>query len=636
MKKTIIDLFEEAVAKHADRTFLLEKRHGHFQSTSYAETRQQALEAGAGLAGLGIRAGDRVAILGEGSNRWIIAELGLLYAGAVSVPLSIKLEEDNDLLFRMHHADVRTIFVSKYQLPKIRRLREQLPELRHIIVMGHTPLEGGELAFETLKRVGREYLSEHREAFLSVGRNLRNEDFATITYTSGTTADPKGVVLTHRNYTANVEQALSRISIPPTFRTLIILPLDHCFAHVVGFYIMIACGASVATVETGRTPMETLKNIPLNIRETQPHFLMTVPALAKNFRRNIETSIRAKGAVAERMFRAGLRTAYAYNGDGYRPGRGWRMLLRPVVGLFDLMVFRQVRKAFGGRMQFFIGGGALLDAELQRFFYAIGIPMYQGYGLSEATPIISTNSPRGRMHRIGSSGTPVTPMDLRILDENGRELPNGTKGEIVIRGENVMACYWKNPEATRETVRDGWLHTGDLGYLTDDGFLYVLGRFKSLLIASDGEKYSPEGMEEAIVGNSDLIDQVVVHNNQNPYTVAIIVPNAAALRQRIAREGLSPQEQLCAAARLLGAEIDKYRRGGPYAGAFPERWLPVGMAIVEEPFTEHNGMMNSTLKVVRGKVEEHFRERIDYVYTPEGRELCNPRNLESLRRLIFS
>ena len=213
---------------------------------------------------------------------------------------------------------------------------------------------------------------------------------------------------------------------------------------------------------------------------------------------------------------------------------------------------------------------------------------------------------------------------------------SGTKGEIVIRGENVMACYWKNPEATRETVRDGWLHTGDLGYLTDDGFLYVLGRFKSLLIASDGEKYSPEGMEEAIVGNSDLIDQVVVHNNQNPYTVAIIVPNAAALRQRIAREGLSPQEQLCAAARLLGAEIDKYRRGGPYAGAFPERWLPVGMAIVEEPFTEHNGMMNSTLKVVRGKVEEHFRERIDYVYTPEGRELCNPRNLESLRRLIFS
>lgn len=636
MKKTIIDLFESSVEKYGAKTFLLEKKHRAFEPTTYAETKELALETGAGLAAIGIRPMDKVAILAEGSNAWIVSELGMFYAGAVSVPLSVKLEESNDLLFRMRHAEVKALFVSKYQLPKIRRIRAELPEVKHIIVIGHIPLEPGETALGTLRRLGRDYLSKHREEFLAIGRGIGNDDYATITYTSGTTADPKGVVLTHRNYTANVEQSLSRIDIPSSFRTLIILPLDHCFAHVVGFYIMIACGATVATVQVGATPMETLKNIPLNIRETQPHFLMTVPALAKNFRRNIETSIRAKGAVAERMFRAGLRTAYAYNGDGYRPGRGWRMLLRPVVGLFDLMVFRQVRKAFGGRMQFFIGGGALLDAELQRFFYAIGIPMYQGYGLSEATPIISTNSPRRRMHRIGSSGTPVTPMDLRILDENGRELPNGTKGEIVIRGENVMACYWKNPEATRETVRDGWLHTGDLGYLTDDGFLYVLGRFKSLLIASDGEKYSPEGMEEAIVGNSDLIDQVVVHNNQNPYTVAIIVPNAAALRQRIAREGLSPQEQLCAAARLLGAEIDKYRRGGPYAGAFPERWLPVGMAIVEEPFTEHNGMMNSTLKVVRGKVEEHFRERIDYVYTPEGRELCNPRNLESLRRLIFS
>ena len=636
MKKTIIDLFEEAAGTHADRTLLLEKRHGHYQSTSYAETRQQAIEVGAGLAGLGVKPGERVAILGEGSNRWIIAELGLLYAGAVSVPLSIKLEEDNDLLFRMHHADVRTIFVSKFQLPKIRRLRDRLSGLQRIVVMGHTPLEAGEIAFETLKRVGRDHLAQHGDEFLAIGRNLRNEDYATITYTSGTTADPKGVVLTHRNYTANVEQALSRISIPPTFRTLIILPLDHCFAHVVGFYIMIACGASVATVETGRTPLETLRNIPINIRETQPHFLMTVPALAKNFRKGIEAAVRAKGALAQRFFRAGLRTAYAYNGDGYRPGRGWRMLLRPAVGFFDLVVFRSVRKAFGGRMQFFIGGGALLDAELQRFFYAIGIPMYQGYGLSEATPIISTNSPRKRMHRIGSSGTPVTPMAIRILDEAGRELPVGTKGEIVVRGENVMACYWKNPDATRETLRDGWLHTGDMGYLTDDGFLYVLGRFKSLLIAGDGEKYSPEGMEEALTGNSDLIDQVVIHNDQKPYTVAVVVPNAEALRGRIADEGLSPRDQLCAAARILAAEIDKYRTGGALAGAFPQRWLPVGLVIVEEPFTERNGMMNSTLKVVRSKVEERFRERIDYVYTPEGKELCNPRNLESLRRLIFS
>ena len=299
MKKTIIDLFEASVRKYGAKTFLLEKRHHKFEPTTYAETREQALEAGAGLAALGIRPGDKVAILAEGSNAWIISELGLFYAGAVSVPLSVKLEESNDLLFRMRHAEVKAVFVSKHQLPKIRRIRAGLPQLEQVIVLGHIPLESGETAYGTLKRLGREYLAKNKAEFMEIGQAIRNDDYATITYTSGTTSDPKGVILTHRNYTANVEQALSRVDIPPHFRTLIILPLDHCFAHVVGFYIMIACGASVATVQIGATPMETLKNIPQNIREVQPHFLLSVPALAKNFRKNIESSIRAKGRFTE-------------------------------------------------------------------------------------------------------------------------------------------------------------------------------------------------------------------------------------------------------------------------------------------------------------------------------------------------
>lgn len=633
MKKTIIDLFEASVEKYGSKTFLLEKRHREFQPTTYAETRDQALQVGAGLAALGIRPGDKVAILSEGCNAWIVSELGLFYAGAVSVPLSVKLEESNDLLFRLRHAEVKALFVSKQQLPKIRRIRTELPAVEHIVVFGHLPLEAGETAFGTLKRLGRDYLDARRDGFMAVGRAIRNDDIATITYTSGTTADPKGVILTHRNYTANVEQSLTRIDIPSSYRTLIILPLDHCFAHVVGFYIMIACGATVATVQIGSTPMETLKNIPQNIREVRPHFLLSVPALAKNFRKGIESSIRAKGAFTERLFRLALRTAYAYNGDGYSRGRGWRCVLRPAVALFDLVLFRKVRQAFGGSLRFFVGGGALLDAELQRFYYAIGIPMFQGYGLSEATPVISTNSPRRHWHRFGSSGKILQPLELKILDEEGRELPRGQKGEIVIRGENVMAGYWKNPEATAETVRDGWLHTGDMGYVSEDGFLYVLGRFKSLLIASDGEKYSPEGMEEAIVDQSPYIDQILIHNNQSPFTGAIVVPNGEALRRLLTARGVAAEERPAAAARILEEEIARYRAGGPHAGAFPERWLPAGLAIVDEAFTEQNGLVNSTMKVVRSKVEEHFADRLDYLYTPEGRRTDNPRNLASLRRL---
>ncbi len=633
MKKTIIDLFESSVAKYGDKTFLLEKRHHEFQPTTYAETREQALEVGAGLASLGIRPKDKVAILGEGNNAWIISELGLFYAGAISVPLSIKLEESNDLLFRLQHAEVKAIFVSKQQLPKIRRIREQIPQIEHIIVFGHIPLEKGETAFGTLKRLGRDYLSQHREEFLKIGAAIQNDDFATITYTSGTTADPKGVVLTHRNYTANVEQSLSRIDIPSSYRTLIILPLDHCFAHVVGFYIMIACGASVATVQVGATPMETLKNIPQNIREVKPNFLLSVPALAKNFRKNIESSIRAKGKFVERMFDFALKVAYEYNQDGYHKGKGWRILLAPIVGLFDAILFRQVREAFGGSLEFFVGGGALLDTELQRFFYAIGIPMFQGYGLSEATPVISTNSPKFHEHKFGSSGKIIEPLDLKIVDEQGKELPRGEKGEIIIRGENVMAEYWRNREATAETLRDGWLHTGDMGYVSEDDFLYVLGRFKSLLIASDGEKYSPEGMVEAIVDKSPFIDQILIHNNQDPFTSAIIVPNAEALRQELDKRGVK-EGRVEAAADILGTEIDRYRAGGPYAGEFPERWLPAALAIVDEHFTEQNGLVNSTMKVVRGKVEEHFKDRLDYLYTAEGRKLKNEKNLAALRKIV--
>ena len=632
MKKTIIDLFESSVAKYGDKDFLLEKHDGAFQPTSYKQTRELALKVGAGLAAIGVQPKQTVSILAEGCNNWIISELGLLYAGAISVPLSIKLEEANDLLFRLRHADVETIFVSRNQLPKIRSIREQLPLVKNVIIFSDAePKEEGEILLADLMAKGEEYLKTNEAEFLKVGQAIQNDDYATITYTSGTTADPKGVILTHRNYTANVEQALTRITIPSEYRMFIILPLDHCFAHVAGFYIMVACGASVATTQVGRTPMETLKNVPINIKEVKPHVLLSVPALAKNFRKSIETSIKKQGPKVEKMFNFALKVAYEYNQDGYSKGKGWRFILKPLVALFDKILFEKVRAGFGGNIKFFVGGGALLDSELQRFFYAVGMPMLQGYGLSEATPIISANSLGKKRHRFGSSGMVIQPLEIKILDDQGNEMPTGVKGEIVIKGENVMAGYWKNPSATAETVKDGWLHTGDMGYMAEDGFLYVLGRFKSLLIAADGEKYSPEGMEEAIVDKSKLIDQIIIYNNQSPFTSAIVVPNRDAVRTMLA--GKDDDASLAVVAQAISAEIDKYRTGGEYASEFPDRWLPGAVAIVGEAFTEQNGLVNSTMKVVRGKVEERYADRLEYVYTPEGKKATNPKNLEAIKQI---
>ncbi len=627
MKNTLVDLFENAVNQFPENSFLFQKTDGKYHETTYKQTRDLVYRFGAGLMALGVIKGDNMALLSEGRDAWIIGELAMFYAGAVNVPLSVKLEETNDLLFRLEHSESKYILVSGSQLPKIRAIKDKLPNVKQIVVFDHLPeYQDREIALADVYQLGESYLKTHSlEAFLETSQSIQNDDFATITYTSGTTAEPKGVILTHRNYTANVEQSLTLLNVPQTWRTLIILPLDHCFAHVVGFYIFMKCGAGVGFVQLGKTPMETLKNIPQNIKEMKPHLLLSVPALAKNFKKNIENGIKAKGAFTELLFKTALNITIKYHGDGMTYGTGLRILLKPIVELSDKVLFSKVRQNFGGNLQFFVGGGALLDTELQQFFHAIGIPMYQGYGLSEATPVISSNTPL--RHRFGSSGTLVKPLDVRIVDADGNDLPQGEKGEMLFRGENVMAGYWKNPTTTAETVRNGWLHTGDLGYINKDGMLYVLGRFKSLLIGSDGEKYSPEGIEEAIVALSPAIDQIILHNNQHPYTVGLLVVNKDYLKKTIHHDITTPQGRE-EAVKLVQSEIDKFKGKGIHAGMFPERWLPSTFAILPEPFTEQNRMVNSTMKIVRGKVEEVYADRIVALYTAEGKNVLNAENLK--------
>ena len=633
MKKTLVDLFEASVSKYPNNTFLLEKTGKKFEPTTYAQVKEQVYRFGAGLQALGVKKGDTMALLSEGRNMWVIGELSMFYAGAVNVPLSIKLEESNDLLFRLIHGDVKYVMVSGTQLKKIRAIKEKLSLVEKIIVFDEQPAyEEKEMALEEVLKLGDEFLRTHtEEEFLQVAHSIQNDDYATITYTSGTTADPKGVVLTHRNYTANVEQALTLVDIDETWRTLIILPLDHCFAHVVGFYIMMSVGATAATTQVGRTPLETLKNIPLNIKEVRPHFILSVPALAKTFKKNIEQGIRAKGPTAVRLFNWGMKIRQMYFGDSNLDFKGFRLFLKPLVALFDKIIFSKVRENFGGELRFFIGGGALLDKDLQKFYVGIGMPMFQGYGLSEATPVISSNGPG--LYRFGSSGKLVKPIELKICDSEGKELPVGEMGEIVVKGENVMAGYWKNPESTAETVRDGYLYTGDLGYMSKEGLLYVKGRFKSLLISSDGEKYSPEGIEESLVEKSPYIDQVMLYNNQSNYTTAVIVPNRDQLTRTLKAQGLdlSTEDGRKAALQILDGEMNKYKKGGDFEGMFPERWLPTCFAVLSEPFTEQNQMINSTMKMVRGKIEKAYADRIAYMYTAAGKQLLNEQNLDALK-----
>ena len=633
--KTIIDLLEDSVQKYANNSYLFEKRGERYEAITYNETKEQAYKVAAGLLALGIRKGDRIALLSESRTDWVTSELGVLHTGAISVPLSIVLKEGADLKFRLDHSEARWIIVSRLQFDKIAFIRKELKNLEKVILLD--PKESyadDEIYMGIVKKMGEEYLNSNYNKFTETIRSIGPDDYANILYTSGTTADPKGIILSHRNYTANIEQSLTLLDVPEWWTTLLILPWDHSFAHTVGIYIMMAAGASLAAVQSGKSYLDSLKNIPTNIKEIRPVFLFSAPALAKTLRKGIEKSIREKGAVIEKLFRHALKTAYRYNGIGWDRGKGGRIFLKPLYKLYDIIIFKKIRAGLGGRLQFFIGGAALLDIELQKFFYAIGIPMLQGYGLSEASPVISSNVLK--RHKLGSSGSLVKFLDLRICDEDGNELPIGEKGEIIVRGENVMKGYWKNEKSTRETIRDGWLYTGDMGYMDEDGFLYVLGRFKSLLISDDGEKYSPEGIEETMTDRSPFIDQMMLYNNQNKYTVALIVPNAEAINRWAKNHNISLYESqgLEAALNEMEVTVNQYKPGGIYDDLFPSRWLPSAIAILEEPFTLDNKQTNSTGKMVRAKIVERNNDKIEFLYSPEAKNIANQRNLGAIKRVL--
>ncbi len=632
--RTLINLMETSAERFADEVYLLEKPADQYVETTYRETREQVHRFAAGLLALGVRKGDRVSLISEGRNLWVIAELGIFYTGAINVPISVKINEPTELKFRLAHSGCRIVVVSGNQAHKVEAIKKDLPDLETIILLDGEAKDPDELEADRLLAMGDEWLAENREEFGAIWQSVGEDDPATISYTSGTTADPKGIILTHRNYTANVEQGAAMVpEIQPYWRSLIILPWDHSFGHTVGIYIMMFYGAKLAAVQPGKSARDYLRNVPDNIKEVRPHFMLSVPALASNFRKNVEKGIKQKGPRVEKLFRRALKNAYAYNGEGWNRGKGLRALRGPLHRLFDKLVFSKVREGFGDRLEFFIGGAAFLDVEMQRFFYAIGIPMHQGYGLSEAAPIISANGPAA--HKFGTSGKIVPNLEVRIRDEDGQELPVGKKGEIVVRGENVMAGYWRNEEATAKAIRDGWLYTGDLGHMDSDGFLSVLGRVKSLLISGTGEKYSPEGIEEALVSGSPFIEQVMLHNDHDPYTVALFVPNRESLRDWLREEGLdcASEEGQEAAIGVFQAEIDSFRGGGSRDGLFEKEWLPAAFAILGEGFTEENHLLNSSLKMVRRKVRDFYQNRLDHLFTPEGKDPLNQRNRRIISRL---
>jgi long-chain acyl-CoA synthetase len=318
------------------------------------------------------------------------------------------------------------------------------------------------------------------------------------------------------------------------------------------------------------------------------------------------------------------------NGDGYKkPGVFVQFVTYLNYIIAEKLIFKKLRLIFGSNIEFLVGGGALLDIQQQEFYSAIGVPVFQGYGLSEAAPIISINSPS--VHKMGTSGKVLDNIICKICDENGAKLPKGVRGEIVIQGENVMKGYYKNEKATIETIKDGWLYTGDLGYLDEDDFLVVVGREKALLISEDGEKYSPEEIEEAIINSSSIIEQVMIYNDHKKFTTALLTINQKNMLDWIRKNEIDSNEEIL---KKVKSELLRFEDQTEYKGKFPKKWIPSNFQIIEEEFSEVNRMINSTLKMVRHIITATYQDRLDSMYLPDAQKLALEENLAVLSKLF--
>ncbi len=642
MKRTVINMLSLTAQEFPDFNYLNEKTDNGWTPTTFKQTDELTNFVALGLMDLGFKPFDKVALLSEGRTAWVLSELGALKYRMTVVPLSVKLLPE-ELIFRLNHSESKAIFISKNHIDKIIRIYHSInaPDFKIILLDNLTDdllekLKQAEipsknfLTFNGLINRGKAVFDKRKPELDNIIEQIEEDDVVTISYTSGTTGDPKGIMLMHKNYWHNVTQALEHFKedMPRFAKNLIILPLDHSFAHTAGIYAALRLPYSLYFLDARGGAMAALRNIPINLQEVEPDFLFTVPALTGNFMNKIQENIRKQSGFVQWLFNLGLNAGIKRLGDGYKdkPFFLVRWILAIPHGLADVLIFKKIRASFGN-YRYSIGGGALLDIAQQRFFASIGMPIYQGYGLTEATPIISANTPA--LHKFGSSGKPMPMMDIKIISE-GKEQPIGQKGEIVIRGDNVMKGYFKNPEATAKTIRDGWLYTGDMGYIDQDGFLVVTGREKALLISQDGEKYSPEEIEETIASTSPFVYQIMLYNDHSKYTTAIITLNEDYIRDFIRQNNVKTPEELIY---RIEKSLFEFRKDKVLRDKFPQRWLPSVFAIAPEPFTEQNKMLNSTMKIVRYRIIEHYHDLIDSMYAENAGNVSN-HNINVLKKFF--
>ena len=591
----IAELFLEAVDTHKKPDALKYKKDGAWYNISHDELYAEVKRAALGLAALGIGPGDRVAILSENRPEWLITDFACVMLGAITVPFYPVLPADQ-VAYLLRDSESKAIFVStEEQLQKIRELRDDVPSLEHVVSYD-PPGEGepGVISFEKLLELGQNAVGEiSDDEYRARGLATDPHDMLTIIYTSGTTGRPKGAILTHNNLFSNVRSVLKVFDIGPSDTALSVLPLCHIFERMAGSYVMFSAGVTIGYAESFSTAMD-------NASDVRPTVMALVPRGYEKIHAGIEKAVREASGAKRRLM------LWAFDVAGKRfdrevEGRTVGPLLAMQSNVADRLVSSKLRQIVGGRIRFFVSGGAPLSAELGRFFHAAGLPILEGYGLTETSPVITFNA-FGEF-KLGTVGRIIPGVEVSIAED----------GEILTRGPHVMKGYYKIPEATAAAIdSDGWFHTGDIGHLDDEGYLSITDRKKDLIVTAGGKNIAPQPVENR-AKTSPYVSQVIMIGDSRKFPILLVVPDFDALNSWARSEQITydDHEGLIADEKVAGF-VEKEVLATLTDLAQYER--PKRVILLAKEFSVDSGEITPTLKVKRRVVESRYKEIIDSIY----------------------
>lgn len=590
----LAEMFYGTCKKFPERTGMMFKKEGVYQPVKFREMRESVVNIAAGLASLGVKKGDRIVLLAENRKEWAYFDYAIFSVGAVTIPVYATLLA-GDIQYIINDSEARLVVVSNLtQFKKITDVEKDLRNVKKFILIDPEGVQHkNTVALSDLLEMGRAYLRDKPGFTEKTTGKLSRQDLATIIYTSGTTGEPKGVMLTHGNFLSNVEAALRSFPIDENDTFLSFLPLSHVFERMAGHFLANCAGSTIAYAES-------VEAVPQNLQEVKPTVMTSVPRLFEKIYARVVGAVEEGSPLKRKLFYWAIgvgRQVTELEQKSMEP----RGVLKIKYNLANKLVFSKLKERVGGRIRFFVSGGAPLAKEIGEFFTAAGLLVLEGYGLTETSPVIAVN--RLDKFKFGSVGLKLDNVEVKIAED----------GEILTRGPHVMKGYYKRDDATKEVMdKDGWLYTGDIGHIDEDGMLIITDRKKNIIVTAGGKNVAPQKMEN-LLATSRYIEQVLVIGDKRRFCSAVIVPSFETIEKFAAEKGISYQSKkdLCnnpEVVALIKAEIDA-------ANAQCASYETVKKFIVlEEPFSIESGELTPSLKIKRKIVEQNYHDRINALY----------------------